>query len=77
MRESFSLTLHFIVKIHTYHQGNIFQLQGAFIRLLYKNISYLVFGVRLGTNLFTLLVHCCIEYSNLVKSENKMEENVQ
>jgi hypothetical protein len=37
MRESFSLTRHFIVKIHTYHQGNMFQLQGAIIRPLYKN----------------------------------------
>jgi len=35
MRESFSLTHHFIiVKIHTYHQGNMFQLQGAIIRPL-------------------------------------------
>jgi len=37
MRESFSPTHHFIVKIHTYHLGNIFQLQGAIIRPLYKN----------------------------------------
>jgi len=36
MRESFNLTHHFIVKIHTYHQGNMFQLQGAIIRPLYK-----------------------------------------
>jgi len=29
MRESLSLTHHVIVKIHTYHQGNMFHLQGA------------------------------------------------
>jgi len=39
MRESFILTYHVIVKIHTYHQGNMFQLQGAIIRPLYKNRS--------------------------------------
>ena len=39
MWESFSLTHHFIVKIHTYHQGNMFQPQGAIIRPLYKNRS--------------------------------------
>jgi len=39
MQESFSLTHHFIVKIHTYHQDNMFQLQGAIIRPLYKNRS--------------------------------------
>jgi len=39
MGESFSLTYHFIVKIHTYHQGNMFQLQGGIIRPLYKNRS--------------------------------------
>jgi hypothetical protein len=39
MRESFSLTHHFIVKIHMYHQGNMFRLQGAIIKPLYKNIS--------------------------------------
>jgi len=32
MQESFSLTHHFIVKIHTYRQDNMFQLQGAIIR---------------------------------------------
>jgi len=39
MRESFSLTHHFVVKIHTYRQGNMFQLQEAIIRPLYKNRS--------------------------------------
>jgi len=39
MRESFSLTQHFIVKIHTHQQGKMFQLQGTIIRLLYKNRS--------------------------------------
>jgi len=33
------LTHQFIVKIHTYHQGNMFQLQGAITRPLYKNRS--------------------------------------
>jgi len=37
MRESLSLTHYFIVKIHTYHQGNMFHLQGAIIRPLYKD----------------------------------------
>jgi len=42
----------------------MFQLQGA------SNIRtepYLVFGVRFGSQLFTLLGYCCIQYSNLVK----------
>jgi len=64
MREYFSLTHHFIiVKIHTHHQGNMFQLQG------------LIFGVRLGSQLFTLLGYCCIQYSNLVKNAVEMEDN--
>jgi hypothetical protein len=37
MRELFSLTHHFIVTIRTYHQGNMFQLQGAIIRPLYTS----------------------------------------
>jgi len=37
---------------------------------------YLVFGVRLGSQLFTLLGFCCIQCSNLVKNEVKMEDNV-
>jgi esterase/lipase superfamily enzyme len=37
MRELFSLTHHFIVKIYKCHQGNMFQLQGDIIRPLYKN----------------------------------------
>ena len=76
MRESFSLTRHFIVKIHTYHQGNMFQLQGAIIRPLYKNRSLSGFGVRLGSQLFKLLRHCCIQCANLVKNEVKMEDSV-
>jgi len=49
MRESFSLTHHFIiVKIHTYHQGIIFQLQGAIIRSLYKNRSLSGFWSTIG-----------------------------
>jgi hypothetical protein len=36
---------------------------------------YLVFGVRFGSQLFTLLGYCCIQYSNLVKNEVKMEDN--
>jgi len=58
---------------------------------LYIRIDpYLVFGVRLGSQLFTLLGYCCIQYcciqycciqycciqcSNLVKNEVKMEDN--
>ena len=30
---------------------------------------HLVFGVRLGSQLFTLLGYCCIQCSNLVKIE--------
>jgi hypothetical protein len=55
MRESLSLTHHTIVKIHTYHQGNVFQLQGAIIRPQYKNRSLSDFWCRLGFQLFTLL----------------------
>jgi hypothetical protein len=76
MRESFSLTHHFIVKIHTYHQGYMFRLQGAIIRPLYKNRSLSGFGVRLGPQLFTLLGYCCMQCSNLVKNEVKMEDSV-
>ena len=69
MRESFSLTHHFIiVKIHTYHQGNMFQLQRAIIRPLIKNRSLSGFGVRLGSQLFALLGYCCIQFSNLVST---------
>jgi len=48
MRESFSLTHHFVVKIHIYHQGNMFQLQGAIIRPLYKNRSLSGFWCTIG-----------------------------
>jgi len=48
MRELFSITHHFIVKIHTYHQGNMFQLQGAIIRPLYKNRSLSGFWCTIG-----------------------------
>jgi hypothetical protein len=34
---------------------------------------YLVFGVRLESQLFTLLMYCCIQCSNLVKNEVKMD----
>jgi len=34
---------------------------------------YLVFGVRLGSQLFTLLGYCCIQYSNLVKMRLKLK----
>jgi len=48
MRESFSLTHHFIVKIHTHHQGNMFQLQGDIIRPLCKNRSLSGFWYTIG-----------------------------
>jgi len=48
MQESFCLTHHFIVKIHTYNQGNMFQLQGAIIRPLYKNRSLSGFWCMIG-----------------------------
>jgi hypothetical protein len=32
---------------------------------------YMVFGVRLGSQLFTLLGYCCKQYSNLVKMRLK------
>jgi len=35
---------------------------------------YLVFGVRLGSQLFTLLGYCCIQYSNLVKNMVKCKK---
>jgi transposase len=47
----------------------MFRLQGAIIRPLYKNRSLSGFGVRLGSQLFTLLGYCCIQYSDLVKNE--------
>jgi len=37
---------------------------------------YLVFGLRLGSQLFTLLGYFCIQYFNLVKNEVKMEMSV-
>jgi hypothetical protein len=46
--ESFSLTHHFIVKIYTYYQGYMFQLQGAILRLLYKNRSLCGFWWTIG-----------------------------
>ena len=53
----------------------MFQLQGAIIKA--SNIRtdpHLVFGVRVGSQLFTLLEYCCIQYFNLAKNEVKMEE---
>jgi hypothetical protein len=48
-RELFCLTHNFIiVKIHTYHQGNTFQLQGAIIKPLYKNRSLSGFWCMIG-----------------------------
>jgi hypothetical protein len=44
---------------------------------LYKNRSLSGFGIRLGSQLFTLLGYCCIQCSNLVKSEITMADNVQ
>jgi hypothetical protein len=76
MRESFSLTHHFIVKICMYYQGNMFQLQRAIIRPLDKNRSLSLFEVRLESQLLTLLGYCCIQCSNLVKNEVKMEDSV-
>jgi len=58
MQESFSLTHHFIVKIHTYHQGNMFQLQGAIIRLLYKNRSLSGFWCATG---IPIVMHCLLK----------------
>jgi hypothetical protein len=48
MRESFSLTHHFTVQIHTLHQGSMFQLQGAIIRPLYKNRSLSGYWYMIG-----------------------------
>jgi len=48
MRQSFSLTHHFIVKTHTNHQGNMFRPQGAIIRPLYKITSLSGFWCTIG-----------------------------
>jgi len=77
MRESFSLTHYFIVKIHTYHQSNMFQLQEAIIKFLYKNRSFSGFWCTIGIQVVYITGYCCIQYSNLVKNEVKLEDNVQ
>jgi hypothetical protein len=43
--------------------------------LLYSTLLYLVFGVRLGSQFFTILGYCCIQCSGLIKNEVKMEDN--
>jgi len=35
----------------------------------------MVFGVRQGSQLFTLMGYCCKQYSTLVKNEVKMEDS--
>jgi len=80
MQESFSLTHHFIVTIHTYiHtiKATCFSYKGPLSGLYTRTDPYLVFGVRLGSQLFTLLEYCCIQCSNLVKNEVKLEDDVQ
>jgi len=54
----------------------MFQLQGAIIMPLYKNRFLSGFGVRFGSHLFTLLGYYCIQCSNLVKNEVKIEDSV-
>jgi len=44
--------------------------------LYIRTDPYLVIGVRLGSQLFTLLGYCCIQCSSLVTNEVKMEYNV-
>jgi hypothetical protein len=65
--ESFSLTHHFIVKIHTYHKATCFRYKEPSSGLYIRTDPYLVFGVWLGSQLFTLLEYCYIQHSNLVK----------
>jgi hypothetical protein len=77
MRESFRLTHNFIIiKIHTYHQGNMFQLQEAIIRPLYKNTSLTGIWCMIGIQIVYITGYCCIQCSNLVKNKVKMQDNV-
>jgi hypothetical protein len=70
-----SNTSFIIVKIHTYHQGNMFQLQGAIIRPLYKNRFLSGFWCTIGIPIVYITGYCCIQYSILVTNEVKMENN--
>ena len=72
MRESFSLTHHFIiVKIYTYTiKATCFSYKEPSSGHYIRTDPYLIFCVRLGSQLFTLLGYC-IEYSNLVKMRLK------
>jgi hypothetical protein len=76
MRESLSLTHHFTVTIHTYrHKATCFSYKEPPSDLYIRTDPYLVFGVRVGSQLFTLLGYCCIQCSGLVKTEVEMEDN--
>jgi hypothetical protein len=44
--------------------------------LYIRTDPYLVFGVRLGSQLFTLLGFRCVHFSGLVTNEVKMEDIV-
>jgi hypothetical protein len=77
MRESFILTHHFnIVKINTYipTRQHVSATRSQHQASNIRTYLYLVFGVRLGSKLFTLLGYCCIQCSDLVKNKVKMED---
>jgi len=77
MRELFRQTRHFIVKIYTYTiKATCFSYKEPSSGLYVRRDPYLVFGVRLGSQLFTLLGYCCIQCFSLVKIEVKMEDSV-
>jgi hypothetical protein len=77
MRELFSLTHHFIVKIHMRTiKATCFSYKEPSPGLYIRTDPYLVFGVRLESQLFTLLGYCCVQYSNLVKNEEMKDNGV-
>jgi len=53
-----------IIKIHIYHQGNMFQLQGAIIRPLHKNRSLSGFWCTTGIPIvYIILQYILAQYS--------------